>query len=91
MFAVDRAVRVGDMLETLFLMAIFGEWNHTNAEGEAKELDEAELDEIYVKGRLRPVDLDAFPGSHLGGETSTVPDLQWIAQQVISSAVAKRI
>jgi len=32
-FAVERAQRVGDMLETLFLMAIYGEWQYVDSEG----------------------------------------------------------
>ena len=61
-FAVERAVRVGDMLETLFLMAIFGVWTYTDAEGVTQDLDESALDELYAKGRLKPEDLLAFPG-----------------------------
>ncbi|NND92504.1 MAG: hypothetical protein HKN42_16715 [Granulosicoccus sp.] len=61
-FAAEQAVRVGDILETLFLMAIYGVWNYTNADGEAQHLDEAALDELYAKGRLTPDDLQAFNG-----------------------------
>ncbi len=61
-FAVERAVRVGDMLETLFLMAIFGVWTYTDGEGVAQNLDEDALDELYAKGRLKPEDLQAFTG-----------------------------
>jgi hypothetical protein len=61
-FALDQAVRVGDLLETLFLMAIYGVWDYTNAEGVALKLDEAALDELYAKGRLTPEDLAAFSG-----------------------------
>ncbi len=61
-FAVDQAVRVGDLLETLFLMAIYGEWVYTDAAGEPQKLDETALDELYAKGRLTPEDLQAFSG-----------------------------
>ncbi len=61
-FAVERAFRVGDMLETLFLMAISGVWSYTDAEGVAQLLDEQALDELYAKGRLKPEDLQAFSG-----------------------------
>lgn len=61
-FALERAVRVGDMLETLFLMAIFGVWTYTDAEGVAQNLNEDALDELYAKGRLKPEDLQAFSG-----------------------------
>jgi len=61
-FAVEQAVRIGDMLETLFLMAIFGDWTYTDAAGVPRELDEEALDDFYAKGRLKPEDLAAFPG-----------------------------
>lgn len=61
-YANKQAVRVGDLLETLFLMAIFGSWNYLNAEGKAETLNEDALDELYAKGRLSPEDLKAFSG-----------------------------
>jgi len=61
-FAVDQAVRVGDLLETLFIMAIYGEWTYSNAQGIAQALDESALDEFYSKGRLTKEDLNAFDG-----------------------------
>ena len=61
-FAIDNATRVGDILETLFLMAIYGEWRYTDAGGEALTLDQAALDELYSKGRLGEDDLAAFSG-----------------------------
>ncbi len=61
-FANDRAVRIGDILETLYLMSIYGEWEHTNLEGVVQELDVLALDELYAKGRLVPEDLIDFEG-----------------------------
>ena len=61
-FAADQAVRVGDLLETLFIMAIYGEWTYTNAEGVAQTLNEEALDDFYAKGRLSKEDLEAFGG-----------------------------
>jgi hypothetical protein len=61
-FANEHAVRIGDILETLYLMAIYGEWKHTNADGVEKELDVVALDELYAKGRLSPEDLVDFEG-----------------------------
>lgn len=61
-FANDRAVRIGDILETLYLMSIYGEWTHTNMEGAEQELDVLGLDELYAKGRLSPEDLVEFEG-----------------------------
>ncbi|MBX2837517.1 MAG: hypothetical protein KTR35_11725 [Gammaproteobacteria bacterium] len=61
-FAKEQAVRVGDILETLFLMAIYGEWQYTDAEGNEKLLDEDMLNTLYAKGRIRAEDLDDFDG-----------------------------
>ena len=61
-FANDRAVRIGDILETLFLMAIYGEWNHTSMDGVEQELNVLALDELYAKGCLSPEDLVEFEG-----------------------------
>jgi hypothetical protein len=61
-FAVDQAVRVGDMLETLFIMAIYGEWTYSNANGVAERLNENALDDFFAKGRLTKEDLAVFSG-----------------------------
>ena len=62
-FAIEHATRVGDILETLFLMAIYGEWRYIDPDsGEALELDQGALDGLYAKGRLAGQDLEAFPG-----------------------------
>ena len=61
-FASEQAVRVGDILETLFLMAIYGVWSYTNEQGEDQVLDEDALDALYARGRLSEDDLKAFAG-----------------------------
>jgi len=61
-FANAQAVRVGDILETLFLMALYGEWRYTDAEGNSLKLDEEALNSLYAKGRLGPDDLADFDG-----------------------------
>lgn len=61
-FAKEHAVRVGDILETLFLMAIYGEWVYTDEEGSEKLLDENMLNALYAKGRISAEDLDEFDG-----------------------------
>lgn len=61
-FANENAVRIGDILETLFLMAIYGEWVYADAEGKERVLDEEALNELYAKGRLSREDLNAFDG-----------------------------
>ena len=61
-FANEHAVRIGDILETLFLMAIYGEWLYVDADGASLKLDEDALNSLYAKGRLTGSDLDAFRG-----------------------------
>jgi len=61
-YGYEHAIRIGDILETLFLMSIYGEWKYTNAEGEEQALDEDALNELYAKGRLTDNDLVAFSG-----------------------------
>lgn len=60
--ANQQAVRVGDLLETLFLMAIYGAWHYCDEQGNAQDLDEDALDELYAKGRIGPEDMAAFSG-----------------------------
>lgn len=61
-FANENAVRIGDILETLFLMAIYGEWVYADGEGKEQLLDEQALNDLYAKGRLTREDLNAFDG-----------------------------
>jgi hypothetical protein len=61
-FASEQAVRVGDILETLFLMAIYGVWSYANEQGEDQVLDEDALDALYARSRLSAEDLQAFSG-----------------------------
>lgn len=61
-FANSQAVRVGDLLETLFLMAIYGVWTYCDEDGIEQQLDVAALDELYAKGRIGPDDLKDFSG-----------------------------
>jgi len=61
-FANENAVRIGDLLETLFLMAIYGEWKYTDEDGVEQPLDEDALNDLYAKGRLSDNDLAVFSG-----------------------------
>ncbi len=61
-FAGEQAVRVGDLLETLFLMVIYGSWHYVDAQGNAQSVDEVALDELYAKGRVGADDLKDFDG-----------------------------
>lgn len=61
-FANEHAVRIGDILETLFLMAIYGAWKYTDEHGDEQTLDEDALNALYAKGRLEDSDLESFQG-----------------------------
>ena len=60
--ANEHAVRVGDLLETLYLMAIEGAWHYCDEQGTTQEVDEKALDELYAKGRIGQDDLKCFSG-----------------------------
>ncbi|MBX2884170.1 MAG: hypothetical protein KTR32_29715 [Granulosicoccus sp.] len=61
-FANTQAVRVGDLLETLYLMAIYGAWQYCDEEGKCLDVDADALDVLYAKGRICPDDLEDFGG-----------------------------
>lgn len=61
-FATEQAVRVGDLLETLFLMVIYGAWHYCDAQGNEQQVNETALDELYAKGRIGPDDMKEFDG-----------------------------
>jgi hypothetical protein len=58
-----HAIRLDDIMETMFLLAINGEWTYADSAGQAQPLDRETLDGLYVKGRLSERDLGAFNGS----------------------------
>ena len=59
---VTHTIRVGDILETLFLMAIYGDWLYLGADGRQKELDEEALQSMYAAGRIDKDNASAFAG-----------------------------
>lgn len=61
--AKQHAIRLDDIMETMFLLAINGEWSYTDTSGEQQELDQDTLDSLYVKRRLSEADLEAFNGA----------------------------
>jgi hypothetical protein len=61
--AERHAIRLDDIMETMFLLAINGEWIYLDSNGRDQPLDQAVLDNLYVKRRLSAQDLSAFDGS----------------------------
>jgi len=60
--ASEHAIRFDDIMESMFQLAIHGEWTYTDSSGSVQALDQATLDSLYVKRRLSEDDLGAFEG-----------------------------
>jgi len=60
--ASEHAIRLDDIMETLFLLVIHGEWRYTDTSGTERRLDQATLDSLYVRRRLSEKDLATFDG-----------------------------
>ncbi len=60
--AADHAIRLDDIMETMFLLVINNEWCYTDASGHKQQLDQETLDRLYVKRRLSEKDLATFDG-----------------------------
>lgn len=61
-FTVAQAIRISDILETLFLLAIYGEWTFTRPDGTLQTIDAGMLDALYARGRLAHDELDDYRG-----------------------------
>jgi len=60
--AITHAIRLGDIIETLFLMSVYGDWRFIDGEGRQKELDEEALEAMYAAGRIDKDNAEAFDG-----------------------------
>jgi len=60
--ASEHAIRFDDIMESMFQLAINGEWKYTDSSGSEQVLDQATLDGLYVKRRLSEEDLSDFDG-----------------------------
>jgi len=60
--ASENAIRLDDIMESMFQLAINGEWKYTDISGIERKLDQATLDKLYVKRRLSEQDLSAYDG-----------------------------
>lgn len=61
--AKKHATRFDDVMETMFLLVINGNWKYVDASGNEQQLTQDTLDRLYVKRRLSDADLGAFDGS----------------------------
>ena len=60
--AKEHAIRLDDIMETMFLLVINKEWKYFDNQGQEQVLDQETLDSLYVKRRLSEQDLGAFTG-----------------------------
>jgi hypothetical protein len=60
--AKEHTIRLDDIMETMFLLAIHDKWKYLDETGKHQPLDQETLDNLYVKRRLSETDLDAFNG-----------------------------
>jgi len=60
--ASEHAIRFDDIIESMFQLAIHGEWKYTDSSGSEHVLDQETLDSLYVKRRLSEKDLSDFDG-----------------------------
>jgi hypothetical protein len=61
--ARQHAIRLDDIMETMFLLAINGQWIYTDSSGRVQPLNQDILDRLYVKRRLSEQDLRTFDGN----------------------------
>ena len=60
--AKQHAIRLDDIMETMFLLAINEEWRYTDVSGTPVKLEQETLDKLYVKRRLSEDDLATYEG-----------------------------
>lgn len=61
--AKQHTIRLDDIMETMFLLTINGEWTYQDNSGRIQPVDQKTLDSLYVKRRLSDKDLSAFDGT----------------------------
>ena len=60
--AREHSIRLDDIMETVLLLTIHGQWKYCDAAGQEQKLDQETLDGLYVKRRLSEKDLSVFNG-----------------------------
>ncbi len=61
--AKEYAIRLDDIMVTMFELAIHGEWVYQDAQGVDQRFERETLDNLYVNGRLKDEDLAVFTGN----------------------------
>jgi len=60
--AREHAIRFDDIMETMFLLVINGEWSYRDEAGQPVTITQEKLDKLYVKRRLSEEDVSAYSG-----------------------------
>lgn len=60
--AQAHAIRLDDIMVTLFELVIAGEWTYRDAQGQPQAFARDTLDDLYVNRRLQEQDLREFTG-----------------------------
>lgn len=61
--AREHAIRLDDIMETIFLLTIHKQWKYVDAADKEQSIDQKTLDGLYVKRRLSEKDLEVFDGT----------------------------
>ena len=61
--AKEHAIRLDDIMETMFLLAINRAWVYSDRDGREQALEQDTLDALYVKRRLSGDELATFDGT----------------------------
>ena len=67
--ARQHGIRFDDIMETMFLLVIHGQWNYRDSSGRAQKFEQDTLERLYVKRRLSEQDVAAFDGGWSPSQT----------------------
>ena len=63
--AVIHAIRFDDIMDTLLVMCLDGEWKYQNRQGQDQVISEEDVDKLFASGRIVESDLEAYTGGWL--------------------------
>ncbi len=63
--ALLHAIRFDDILDTLMIMCIEGDWRYQNAQGEMQSITQGDYDELFKSGRTTDEGVAGYNGRWL--------------------------
>ncbi len=63
--AVLHAIRFDDILDTLMIMCIDGDWRYKNAQGDIQAIKQEDYDELFKSGRTTDKGVAGYDGCWL--------------------------